>query len=270
MASQVNSIWLGQARKSVRAIMIAATVAVFALYFWLIFTRLFLGSGIGLKQFLSPSENPIVLLTLVVGLVAVISIGIYFSDRRAAIEIRPEGFFDVFSLIWGRVSMIAIVAVLFVMFYEVVSRYVFVRPTLWANELSVWMAALIFLLSGVYAMQQRAHIRIYIIYDMFPGWMRKVSDSVSVALIWMFTISMIWGAFNEARDKFFRGETFGTAWDPPIPATVKPAILIAVSLVAIQALSNLIADWNKPPESHSQMDDIDQSEIDKMRKFVKD
>ena len=250
--------------------MITAVVAVFLLYFWLIFSRLFLGSGIGLKQMLSPLENPVILLTLLVGLVAVISIGIYFSDRRAAIEIRPEGFFDVFSLIWGRVSMIAIVAVLFVMFYEVVSRYVFVRPTLWANELSIWMASLIFLMAGLYAMQQRAHIRIYIIYDKFPGWARKASDTLSVVLIWLFTVSMIWGGFNEARDKFLRGETFGTAWDPPIPATVKPAILIAVFLVAVQALSNLIADWNKAPESHGVADEIDQSEIEQIRKFVKD
>lgn len=269
MASH-NSVWLGPARKPVRAVMITAVVVVFALYFWLVFTRLFLGSGIGLKQFLSPSENPITLLTLIVGLVAVVAIGVFFSDRRAAIEIEPEGFFDVFSLIWGRISMIAIVAVLFVMFYEVISRYVFVRPTLWANELSVWMAASIFLLSGLYAMQQRSHIRIYIIYDMFPGWLRKVSDTISVTLIWLFTISLIWGSYNEARDKFFRGETFGTAWDPPIPATIKPAILIVVALVAIQALSNLIADWNKAPESHGPLDDIDQSEIDSMRKFVKD
>lgn len=251
--------------------MIFATVAVFALYFWLIFSRLFLGSGIGLKQFLSPLENPIILITLLVGLVAVVSIAIYFSDRRAAIEVQPEGFFDVFSLVWGRLSMIAIVAVLFVMFYEVVSRYVFVKPTLWANELSIWMASLIFLMSGMYAMQQRAHIRIYIIYDMFPIWLRKASDTFSVFLIWAFTVSLIWGSFNEARDKFFRGETFGTAWDPPIPATVKPAILIAVTLVAIQALSNLIADWKKAPESHTPLDDIDQSEIEQMRKkLVKD
>ena len=270
MASLVNSTWLGRARKPVRAVMIAAASAISLLYIVLIISRLFFGAEIDLKTFLFPSENPVVLITLLVGLTTVISVGIYFSDRRAAIEIKPEGFFDIFSLVWGRMSMIAIVAILLVMFYEVVSRYVFIKPTLWANELSIWLAALVFLMSGLYAMQQRAHIRIYIIYDKFPTWGRRVSDTVSVALIWIFAISLTWGGFNEARDKFFRGETMGTAWDPPIPATVKPAILIVVAFVAIQALSNLIADWNKAPESHTPLDDIDQSEIEQMRKFVKD
>jgi TRAP-type C4-dicarboxylate transport system permease small subunit len=101
------------------------------------------------------------------------------------------------------------------MFYEVISRYLFEKPTLWANELSLWMAGFIFLMAGLYAMQQRCHIRIYVIYDLLPRWMQKASDTLSVALLWVFTVSLIWGGYNESRDKFFRWETFGTAWDPP-------------------------------------------------------
>ncbi len=46
------------------------------------------------------------------------------------------------------------------------------------------------------------------------------------------------------------------------PGDVKPAILIIICLVAIQALSNLIADWNKAPEHHTPADDIDEDEIE--------
>ena len=70
---------------------------------------------------------------------------------------------------------------------------------------------------------------------------------------------MVDGRFGEARAKFLRWETFGTYWDPPLPATVKPTVLIAIILVAIQSLVNLIADWNKEPESHSP---IDESEVE--------
>jgi hypothetical protein len=41
-------------------------------------------------------------------------------------------------------------------------------------------------------------------------------------------------------------------------------------LVAVQALSNLIADWNKMPEHHSPLDEIDQREIDLIRKSIED
>jgi len=78
----------------------------------------------------------------------------------------------------------------------------------------------------------------------------------------------VWGNYADAMRRFTRMETFGTAWDPPIPGIIKPAILIIIVLVAVQAISNLIADWNKDPESHSPMDDIDQEEIENIRRTL--
>jgi TRAP-type mannitol/chloroaromatic compound transport system permease small subunit len=170
------------------------------------------------------------------------------------IEEEMDGVFDRVSVFFGRVTALLIAALVFVMLFEVVMRYIFEKPTLWANELSLWMAGFIFLLAGLYAMQQRSHIRIFLLYDMMPRWMQKLSDTVSVVLIWVFAVSMIWGAFNEAKAKFLRWETFGTAFDPPIPATLKSMVLIVMTLVALQALSNLIADWNKAPQHHSPVD----------------
>lgn len=270
MAAQDASVWLGSSRGLFRKAMWVSIFALIGFSAWVILGQMFFGMEIGLRAFLHPADNWLVASTLISGAAAVLFAAIYFSDFRGAIEIEPEGFFDVFSLVWSRITMFSVVAIVCVMFFEVVSRYVFTNPTLWANELSLWMAGFVFMLAGLYAMQQRSHIRIYIIYDMFPRWLQKASDVVSVALLWAFTISLIWGGFNESRDKFFRWETFGTAWDPPIPATIKPAILIIVVLVAIQAISNLIADWHKAPESHTPMDDIDEIEIEHIRQTLKE
>lgn len=270
MTDRGESVWLGPLRQPMRKLMIASTIATGALALFLITGTLFFGTGIGLKQFLSPAEIPSVAVTMIAGAIAVLSASIYLSDTRGMIEQKSEGFFDVVSLICSRLSMIATAVIVFVMFYEVVSRYVFTKPTLWANELSLWIAGFVFLLAGLYAMQQRSHIRIYVVYDLFPRWLQKLSDVVSVSLIWAFTLMLIWGGYNESRDKILRWETFGTAWDPPIPATIKPAILFVILLVAIQALSNLIADWSKMPEHHSPIDEIDESEIEIIRRSIKD
>lgn len=266
-----TSIWLGRKTRSIIRKAMWSSIAVFiALSTWVIVGQATIGLGIELRTILHPTTNFSVLLMLIAGCVALLVAAIYFSDFRGAIEPKPEGFFDVFSLFWARITMFAVVFVVCVMLYEVILRYVFSKPTLWANELSLWLAGFIFLFAGLYAMQQRSHIRIYIIYDMFPRWLQKVSDTLSVALLWVFTISLVWGGYNEAKAKFFRWETFGTAWDPPLPATIKPAILIVILMVAIQALSNLIADWNKAPESHTPMDDIDETEIEHIRQSLKD
>ena len=43
-------------------------------------------------------------------------------------------------------------------------------------------------------------------------------------------------------------EKFGTFWDPPIPAVMKPLILISIVLMALQSINNLIIDWGKDKE----------------------
>ncbi|WP_246272789.1 TRAP transporter small permease subunit [Oricola thermophila] len=251
-----------------RLVMLAGALCTGAMVLLLVLGQFFFDTGVTLRAFLSPADKPLVLVTMIAGTVALLSASIYLSDTRGAIESEPAGFFDIVSLVCSRLAMIATAAIVVVMFYEVVSRYVFQKPTLWANELSLWIAGFVFLLSGLYAMQQRSHIRIYVVYDLFPRRLQQLSDIASVILIWVFTVLLIWGGYNEARDKLLRWETFGTAWDPPIPATIKPAILVIVALVALQALSNLIADWNKLPEHHTPLDEIDEAEIDDIRKSI--
>ena len=106
-------------------------------------------------------------------------------------------------------------------------------------------------------MQQRSHIRIFILYDMVPRWLQRVFDVISALFIWLFVGAVIWGGFSEAWAKLMRWERFGTAWDPPIPATLKPLILITLLFLAIQVLSNLIHDWNRPLEHHTPVDEFD-------------
>ena len=188
--------------------------------------------------------------------------------KRAPMEIDEYPAIDRIAMFIGRVTMLLIAIVVCVMMYEVILRYVFERPTLWANEMSLWLAGFVFILAGFYAMQQRSHIRIYLLYDMFPRAVQRICDTVSTVLIVGFAFFLVYGGYGEAKAKMLRWETFGTAFDPPIPATLKPLVLIVVTLVAIQSVLNLIADWNKEPETHSAADDIDHDELERLKKSV--
>ena len=193
-----------------------------------------------------------------------------FTVKRAQMEMEDYSSIDQIAMFIGRVTMLLIALLVGVMMYEVVLRYVFERPTLWANELSLWMAGFVFILAGFYAMQQRSHIRIFLLYDMMPRGFQKACDTVSTFLILLFAFFLVYGGYGEAKAKLLRWETFGTVFDPPIPATLKPLVLLVVCLVAAQALLNLINDWNKEPEIHTAADDVDQDEIERLKKTVGD
>ncbi len=159
------------------------------------------------------------------------------------IEHDRTGPLDLLTWSFSRIAMWAPAAIVVIIFYEVVLRYLFAAPTLWVNEMSLWIAGGIYLSAGLYSMQQRSHIRIFIIYDIAPLWLRRIFDSLSVFCVCVFAFAVVWGGFGEAKAKFLRFETFGTAFDPPIPATIKPLVLVVLFFLALQAISNLVRDW---------------------------
>ena len=176
---------------------------------------------------------------------------------------------DRIALFIGRVTMILIIVMTGVMLYEVFLRYVVEAPTLWANELTLWIAGFVFLLSGLYAMQQRCHIRIFLLYNVVPRWMQHAFDVISVLLLWIFVFFLVYGSFHQVFVvKFYKWEMFGTAFDPPIPATVQPMILITLVLIALQAAVNLIADWKIEPVVRTAADDIDDDELEAIKRSV--
>lgn len=187
--------------------------------------------------------------------------------RRASMEFESWRPVDRTAVFIGRVTMMMVLLLTLVMLYEVILRYVFEAPTLWANEVSLWLAGFVFLCAGLYAMQQRSHIRIVLLYDVVPRWMQRVFDTISTVLIVTFAFFLIYGGYGEAFDKLYRWETFGTAFDPPLPATIKPMILIIIGLVAVQAVINLISDWSLD-EVYYGGEEIDEEEIERIKAQV--
>jgi TRAP-type C4-dicarboxylate transport system permease small subunit len=178
------------------------------------------------------------------------------------VEHERTSWIDSISIGISRVAMFIVAFIVLIMFYEVVMRYVFQKPTLWVNEMSLWAGGVVYLLAGLYVMQQRGHIRIFILYDMVPRWAQRLFDLLSTLFIVLFAAAIVWGGWGEAWDKLMRWETFGTAWDPPIPATMKPLIQVTVVLIAIQAVANLIADWGKEKEVHDLAEDVAHEYVD--------
>lgn len=196
----------------------------------------------------------------------------YFGARTvrcAPMEYEHWRRIDRIALFVGRIVMVLIVSMTCVMLYEVFLRYVFEAPTLWANELTLWIAGYVFLLSGFYAMQQRCHIRIFLLYDLMPRWIQHLFDIISVLLVCFFAVVLIFGSYKQVFvTKFYKWEMFGTAFDPPIPATVQPMILIMVALIALQAVINLVSDWNLEATEHRGLDDLDEEELESIKRSV--
>ena len=181
------------------------------------------------------------------------------------VEHERRGWLDEITWRISRVAMVMVAVIVIIMMYEVFMRYVLEKPTMWVNEMSLWMGGWVYLSSGLYAMQQRSHIRITILYDIVPEWLRKFFEILSTLFIVLFAAATVWGGFNESQDALINWERFGTAWDPPIPAVTQPLVLVVLVVITIQAISNLIMDWDKLGHGIELTDEM-KAEVEEMKR----
>ena len=110
-----------------------------------VFPKFIITFGWASDDFLSIYEGKIGVIHLIVILVVAIALVIgTITVQHSENEVAPENIFDKFALFIGRVTMLLVVSLVTAMFAEVVLRYVFEAPTLWANELCLWMSGFIF------------------------------------------------------------------------------------------------------------------------------
>ena len=145
---------------------------------------------------------------------------------------------------WGASIVVVTIAIL----YEVVARGLFGQATIWANETTVYLSAVTYLLGGGYALLRRGHVRIDLIYGMLAGRPKMVSDLISFVCFAVYVGALIWVGTEMAWTSFLQSEGTGTPWNPPI-WPVKMAIPIAGLLLLLQGLANLVRELGVVPEA---------------------
>jgi TRAP-type mannitol/chloroaromatic compound transport system permease small subunit len=123
-------------------------------------------------------------------------------------------------------------------FGEVFLRYVFHAPTIWTLEVCLILAGVQYALSGAFAQQRDAHIRIDLVYDHSPAWLRVFFDVVRFACTALFLCVIIWWGAKQAWPAILAWEGSGTPMNSPQPVILKSVIPIAGVLMLLQTFEN--------------------------------
>ncbi|PKO68860.1 MAG: TRAP transporter permease DctQ [Betaproteobacteria bacterium HGW-Betaproteobacteria-16] len=122
-----------------------------------------------------------------------------------------------------------------VMLYEVVQRYVFNNPTVWAMELAVLLFGPYFLLGGPYLLHLRGHVSLDLVRQRLDATWQRRMDLVNFPVIMLFCAILLYFSAPAAWSAWEYRETSFSAWNPPIwPA--KAAVPLAMVLMLLQAL----------------------------------
>lgn len=144
------------------------------------------------------------------------------------------------AFVISAVASVLLFAIGAMLTYEVVARYFFNAPTIWAEELSrLAMIWAVFLGSAV-LMRSGDHIRVTILVERLPQPLRVVADISSLIFVAVISGLVAWRGVPIAWDSFERGRTVGSMLDLPSWWS-QASIPIGFALMAVQALGLAIA-----------------------------
>jgi len=135
-----------------------------------------------------------------------------------------------------------IVVSMLILLNEVLLRYLFNAPTIWAHETTIFLCGAAFLYGGLYCTARDRHIRVVLVYDSLPARLRRGLDVVISLVCALASGIFAWAAWLMVQkaafrpDGSFRLERSGSAWDPVYPGLIKVFLLLVLAVMAVQFL----------------------------------
>ena len=117
------------------------------------------------------------------------------------------------------IPALGLVVAMLILIQEVVLRYAFGRPTIWAHETTVFLCAISFVYGGLLCTARDRHIRVVLVYDVLPPAARRVADILISAICGISAAAFAWAAWQMVKraawrpDGSFHLETSGSAWN---------------------------------------------------------
>lgn len=140
----------------------------------------------------------------------------------------------------GLIFATGLVLAMAILIQEVILRYVFNAPTIWAHETTIFLCGVAFVYGGLYCTARDRHIRVVLIYDaLSPRWRRRFDVAISV-ISGAASAMFAWAAWTMVEraifmpDGSFRLERSGSAWDPVFPGLSKLFLFLVLALMAVQ------------------------------------
>ncbi|MBU4277185.1 MAG: TRAP transporter small permease subunit [Proteobacteria bacterium] len=125
--------------------------------------------------------------------------------------------------------------------YEVVARYVFNAPTIWACELSSMLFGVFILLGGAYTLHLGGHVNMDIVYNRLSVRGRAIMSICTFPLFLVFMGVLLWKGWEMAWRSLSLVEHDSTQWGPPL-YPFKLMLPLGALLLLLQGVAKLARD----------------------------
>lgn len=148
---------------------------------------------------------------------------------------------DAVNRVLGFFVMYLALAMMGLLLFASITRYVFNVPFVWIIELSQFLMAAYYILGGGYSMQLDAHVRMDVVYERWTVKTRAFMDSITVFCLIFYLVYMVYGGWASSAYSLKYGQTNYSAWAPPM-APIKIIMTVGIALMLLQAIAIFFRD----------------------------
>ncbi|WP_044033069.1 TRAP transporter small permease [Roseobacter denitrificans] len=123
--------------------------------------------------------------------------------------------------------------------YEVIARYFFIKPTIWAAELSQLCLIWGCFLALPHLLVLRRHITVNAVTNLLPERAQKVCAAFALVAIIVFSSIVAFYGWHIFYDSFSRGRTTGSLLNLPV-WIAELSVPVGFGMLALQGLVELI------------------------------
>lgn len=142
----------------------------------------------------------------------------------------------------GRIFSFLLIPLMVVAATEVILRYIFNSPTIWAWDVNIQLFGALIIFGGAYAFRHNMHVRVDLLVVYLPRRARAVLDLITSTLFFFsFMVLLVYSSL-EGWNAFKTRERFTSIWAPPI-YPLKMLIPVAIFLFILQGVVYSVRDF---------------------------
>jgi len=142
----------------------------------------------------------------------------------------------------------ALLAMALIVFYDVLLRYVFNRPTAWALEISEYILVFLAFAGASEVQRNRSHIKMDFFYLKFPLSVRRYLDTFFSLLMALFSYLLMWHSIKMTIIAYRYGSASNSLLETPlfIPYSIVPITMCLLMLQSIVDITGSIKKKENP------------------------
>lgn len=180
-------------------------------------------------------------------------------------------FIDRVSTEVGRLFAWLIVALTFLISWEVFSRYALGNPHPWAFDAMIMLYGTLFMMAGAYTLSKNGHVRGDVLYGFFPPRLQAGLDLLLYIVFFIpGVVALVWAGYTYAAESWAINEHSNITADGPPIYPFKTVIPIAGALLLLQGVVEIVRCivCLKEGAWPSRGEDVEEVNVDQLKEMV--